>query len=68
VNAIYIASPHARHTTHVKLAAEAGKIVLCEKPGDRAAEAQAVRTCAAWRAAGVAYYRRFGNRAQMRSC
>jgi predicted dehydrogenase len=62
VNAIYIASPHALHTRHVKLAAEAGKLVLCEKPlGISVAEAQAcVDAC---RAQGVplsvAYYRRF---------
>ncbi len=62
VNAIYIASPHALHATHVKLAAEAGKIVLCEKPlGISTAEAQAcVDVC---RARGVPlsvpYYRRY---------
>jgi 1,5-anhydro-D-fructose reductase (1,5-anhydro-D-mannitol-forming) len=62
VNAIYIASPHALHTTHVKLAAAAGKIVLCEKPvGISTAEAQAcVEVC---RAHGVPlsvpYYRRY---------
>jgi predicted dehydrogenase len=62
VNAIYIASPHALHLAQVKLAAEAGKIVLCEKPvGISAAEAQAcVDVC---RAHGVplsvAYYRRY---------
>jgi 1,5-anhydro-D-fructose reductase (1,5-anhydro-D-mannitol-forming) len=61
VNAIYIASPHALHTAQVKLAAAAGKIVLCEKPvGISAAEAQTcVDVC---RAHGVplsvAYYRR----------
>jgi predicted dehydrogenase len=61
VNAIYIASPHGRHVEHVKLAAEAGKIVLCEKPvGISMAEAQAcVEAC---RAHGVPlsvpYYRR----------
>jgi len=62
VNAIYIASPHALHAAHVKLAAEAGKIVLCEKPvGISAAEAQScVDVC---REHGVplsvAYYRRY---------
>jgi predicted dehydrogenase len=61
VNAIYIASPHALHVEHVKLAAEAGKIVLCEKPvGISMAEAQAcVDVC---RTSGVPlsvpYYRR----------
>jgi 1,5-anhydro-D-fructose reductase (1,5-anhydro-D-mannitol-forming) len=62
VNAIYIASPHAQHVQHVMLAAEAGKIVLCEKPvGISTAEAQAcVDAC---RAHGVPlsvpYYRRY---------
>ena len=32
VNTIYIASPHYQHATHVTMAANAGKIVLCEKP------------------------------------
>jgi 1,5-anhydro-D-fructose reductase (1,5-anhydro-D-mannitol-forming) len=62
VNTVYIASPHALHAEHVKLAAEAGKIVLCEKPlGISTAEAQlCVEVC---RAHGVplsvAYYRRY---------
>jgi predicted dehydrogenase len=62
VNAIYIASPHARHVEHVTLAAKAGKIVLCEKPmGISMAEAQAcVDVC---RTHGVPlsvpYYRRY---------
>jgi len=62
VNAIYIASPHALHVEHVKLAAKAGKIVLCEKPlGINTVEAQAcVDVC---RAHGVPlsvpYYRRY---------
>src|SRR5512140_1642825 len=47
VNAVYVASPHAMHLEHVRLAARAGKPVLCEKPmGRSAAEAQAiVDTC-----------------------
>lgn len=62
VNAIYIASPHHRHAAHVKLAAEAGKIVLCEKPvGISLAEAQAcVEVCRANNVPlAVAYYRRY---------
>ena len=62
VNAIYIASPHALHATHVKLAAEAGKIVLCEKPlGISTAEAQAcVDVCHTHGVPlSVPYYRRF---------
>ena len=61
VNAIYIASPHALHTMHVKLAAEAGKIVLCEKPvGISSAEAQAcVDVCRSHNVPlSVPYYRR----------
>ena len=62
VNAIYIASPHALHAAHVKLAAEAGKIVLCEKPvGISTAEAQAcVDVCRAHDVPlSVPYYRRY---------
>jgi predicted dehydrogenase len=62
VNAIYIASPHALHVEHVKLAAEAGKIVLCEKPvGISTAEAQAcVEVCHAHGVPlSVPYYRRY---------
>jgi len=62
VNAIYIASPHALHATQVKLAAEAGKIVLCEKPvGISTAEAQAcVDVCHAHDVPlSVPYYRRY---------
>jgi predicted dehydrogenase len=62
VNAIYIASPHALHVQHVKLAAEAGKIVLCEKPvGLSMAEAQAcVDVCRAHEVPlSVPYYRRY---------
>ncbi len=32
VEAVYIASPHQMHAAHVRLAAEAGKHVLVEKP------------------------------------
>ncbi len=62
VNAIYIASPHALHAAHVKLAAEAGKIVLCEKPvGISMAEAQAcVDVCHTHgMPLSVPYYRRY---------
>ena len=61
VNAIYIASPHYQHAAHVKLAANAGKIVLCEKPmGVSVAEAQTcVDVCRANNVPlAVAYYRR----------
>jgi 1,5-anhydro-D-fructose reductase (1,5-anhydro-D-mannitol-forming) len=62
VNAIYIASPHALHAAHVKLAAEASKIVLCEKPlGINTAEAQAcVEVCHLHGVPlSVPYYRRY---------
>ena len=61
VNAIYIASPHHLHAAHVKMAANAGKSVLCEKPmGINVAEAQAcVDVCHANHVPlAVAYYRR----------
>jgi 1,5-anhydro-D-fructose reductase (1,5-anhydro-D-mannitol-forming) len=61
VNAIYIASPHNQHAAHVKMAANAGKSVLCEKPmGISVAEAQAcVDVCRANHVPlAVAYYRR----------
>ncbi len=32
VDVVYVASPHAFHLEHVRLALEAGKHVLCEKP------------------------------------
>ncbi|MDF9714677.1 Gfo/Idh/MocA family oxidoreductase [Nocardioides sp. ChNu-99] len=32
VEVVYVASPHALHLAHVRLALEAGKHVLCEKP------------------------------------
>jgi predicted dehydrogenase len=32
VDIVYVASPHALHPAHVRLALEAGKPVLCEKP------------------------------------
>jgi predicted dehydrogenase len=32
VDAVYVASPHALHVSHVTAALEAGKHVLCEKP------------------------------------
>lgn len=61
VNAVYIASPHNQHLAHVESAAQAGKIVLCEKPlGVSTAEAQAcVEVCRANNVPlAVAYYRR----------
>lgn len=62
VNAVYIASPHGLHLTHVTQAAQAGKIVLCEKPmGTGTDEAQQiVDACKAYGVPlTVAYYRRF---------
>ena len=32
VDVVYVASPHALHLEHARLAFEAGKHVLCEKP------------------------------------
>jgi predicted dehydrogenase len=32
VDVVYVASPHALHLEHVRMALEAGKHVLCEKP------------------------------------
>ncbi len=32
VDVVYVASPHSEHPAHVRLALEAGKHVLCEKP------------------------------------
>ena len=32
VDVVYVATPHALHDAHVRLALEAGKAVLCEKP------------------------------------
>ena len=32
VEVVYVASPHSEHLAHVRLALEAGKHVLCEKP------------------------------------
>ncbi len=62
VNAVYVASPHDLHLEHVRLAARAGKPVLCEKPlGRSAVEAQAiVDVCSRHHVSlTVAYYRRF---------
>lgn len=62
INAVYIASPHHLHLEHARLAARAGKPVLCEKPmGRSAAEAQAiVEVCQRHHVSlTVAYYRRF---------
>lgn len=62
INAIYIASPHYLHPPHAIQAAQADKIVLCEKPmGISSADAQDIVD--ACKANGVplsvAYYRRF---------
>ncbi|MBI5033272.1 MAG: Gfo/Idh/MocA family oxidoreductase [Chloroflexi bacterium] len=62
VNAVYVASPHYLHLEHVTLAAEAHKIVLCEKPmGTGVAEAQAIVEVCQRNGVplNVAYYRRF---------
>ena len=62
INAVYIASPHDLHATHVRLAAQAHKFILCEKPmGRSTAEAQQiVDVCKANNVSlTVAYYRRF---------
>jgi predicted dehydrogenase len=62
VDAVYIASPHYLHREHVTLAAQAHKIVLCEKPmGTRAADAQAIVDASKTNGVPltVAYYRRF---------
>jgi len=62
VNAIYVASPHFLHLEHVTLAAQAKKIVLCEKPmGTSVAEAQAMVDVCARNGVplNVAYYRRY---------
>jgi len=43
VDALYVASPHGVHVEHVRLALEAGRPVLCEKPLTlRAADAEAL--------------------------
>jgi predicted dehydrogenase len=43
VDVVYVASPHSLHPAHVRLALDAGKPVLCEKPlALNAAEAQAM--------------------------
>lgn len=62
INAVYIASPHYLHPTHASKAAQAGKIVLCEKPmGAGRADAESIvevcRTCGV--SLTAAYYRRF---------
>ncbi len=62
INAVYVASPHYLHREHATRAAQARKIVLCEKPmGTRVADAQAiVEICRANDVPlTVAYYRRF---------
>jgi phthalate 4,5-cis-dihydrodiol dehydrogenase len=52
IDAVYIASPHQMHAAHVRIAAEAGKHVLVEKPmAVTLAECEAM--IAAARAAGV---------------
>lgn len=62
VNAVYIATPHAAHVQNARLAARAGKAILCEKPmGINSRDAQAiVAICReAQMPLCVAYYRRF---------
>ena len=62
INAVYIATPHHLHPPHAAQAAQAGKIVLCEKPmGISSADAQRiVEACNAHKVPlTVAYYRRF---------
>lgn len=62
INAVYIASPHDRHLEHATLAAQAGKMILCEKPmGTSVEQARAiVQVCQANHVPlTVAYYRRF---------
>jgi 1,5-anhydro-D-fructose reductase (1,5-anhydro-D-mannitol-forming) len=62
VNAVYIASPHYLHLEHATLAAQAKKIVLCEKPmGTSVAEAQAIVDVCKRNGVplNVAYYRRY---------
>jgi predicted dehydrogenase len=62
INAVYIASPHYLHRAHATMAAEAKKIVFCEKPmGTSARDAQAiVDVCKKNRVPlAVAYYRRY---------
>jgi len=62
VNAIYIASPHHLHQTHVELATQKHKVILCEKPmGVSLAEARAIVNVCRHNGASltVAYYRRF---------
>jgi predicted dehydrogenase len=50
VDVVYVASPHPMHPAHVRLALEAGKPVLCEKPvALNAADATAMFTLAAER-------------------
>ena len=47
VDAIYVATPHPSHEEHTKLALNAGKPVLCEKPfAITAKQAQAMINCA----------------------
>ncbi|HTD54202.1 MAG TPA: Gfo/Idh/MocA family oxidoreductase, partial [Silvibacterium sp.] len=54
VDAIFVVSPDALHLPHVKLAAEHGKAVLCEKPlGMNAAEVEEM--IAAAETAGVRF-------------
>ncbi|NSW57668.1 MAG: Gfo/Idh/MocA family oxidoreductase [Armatimonadetes bacterium] len=62
IDAVYIASPPARHCNETVRAAAAGKHVLCEKPMALTVEEckRMVQACAdAGVALGVAYYRRW---------
>lgn len=61
VDAVVLASPHSTHAEQVRLAAQAGKHVLCEKPftQDRASAADSVKACRdAGVVLGVAHNRR----------
>ena len=62
VDAVYVASPHHLHLTHVTSVAQAGKAILCEKPvGVSTAEAQAAADVChvASVPLTIAYYRRY---------
>ena len=67
VNAVYIASPPAAHLDNIEQAAQAGKVILCEKPLARTAhEAQAIVDVCQRRGVPlmVCYYQRYNARHQ----